>query len=153
MIDISRALLKFLRLPFRQKILVLVTFILLGITRMLILLIPFRYVSLLFGESMKETTEDVSNNMYEKARSISLVINRVSKYTPWESKCLVQAFTAQLLLRFYKIPTTLYLGIDKDNYKIQAHAWLRCGNYIVTGDGGREQFRTVAKFAYFGRGN
>lgn len=45
-----------------------------------------------------------------------------------------------------KIKTTLYLGCKPDeNGKIDAHAWLRCGEVYVTGGNG-EGYAVVAYF-------
>ncbi|MEG0711156.1 MAG: lasso peptide biosynthesis B2 protein, partial [Niameybacter sp.] len=68
--------------------------------------------------------------------------------TPWESKCLVQAMVAQYLLKRRRIATTLYLGVAKGSEgELKAHAWLRCGQMIVTGDGARRDYKEVARFA------
>lgn len=141
---------KFFKLPFDQKILYSVTFCLMGITRFLILFFPFRIVSLLFGEKMKESSWDISQEMQEKATKIGLSIKKINPHTPWQSRCLVQAFTAQLLLRVYKISNTLYLGVDKDQIDgFQAHAWLRTGSIIITGGEVKDRFKMVAKFCRY----
>jgi hypothetical protein len=45
------------------------------------------------------------------------------------------------------IDNTLYLGVGRDETKgLVAHAWLRCGELILTG-GGREHFMVVGKFS------
>ena len=40
------------------------------------------------------------------------------------------------------------LGVKKDNNnQMLAHAWIRCGDYFVTGGGNRHGYAVVAKFA------
>ena len=63
----------------------------------------------------------------------------------WESKCLVRAMTARKLLKEAGIHSTLYLGVGKDEGKMIAHAWLRCGQMYVTGGNG-SSYAMVAKF-------
>lgn len=70
---------------------------------------------------------------------------RIADKTPWESKCLVKALTARSLLSKHGIESTLYLGVGKEEGKMVAHAWLRCGEMYVTGGNG-EGYATVAKF-------
>jgi hypothetical protein len=88
----------------------------------------------------------------EYIRRISWAIDVLSRRTPWESKCLVQAITAKILLRRKLLPNTLYLGVAKDgNDKMIAHAWTRTGCRIVTGGYGLDAYTVVATFADFGR--
>ncbi len=87
------------------------------------------------------------NDTYKIARRISSRVLFVSAKTPWESKCLVQALTAQKLLKNQGISTTIYLGVRKEGNEMKAHAWLRCGEYYVTGGAIREQYTVVARFA------
>ena len=86
-------------------------------------------------------------DVYKIASHISWVVTLISSKTPWESKCLVQALTAQRMLKSKGISTTIYLGVRKEGNEMKAHAWLRCGEYYVTGGAIREQYTVVAKFA------
>ena len=45
------------------------------------------------------------------------------------------------------ISTTIYLGVRRYENEMKAHAWLRCGEYYVTGGGVIDQYTVVAKFA------
>jgi len=72
----------------------------------------------------------------------------VSCYTPWESKCLVQAIVGKIMLRQYGIGNTLYLGVGKnEEMSLVAHSWLRCGELIITGGHDLNQYAVVGKFA------
>ena len=52
------------------------------------------------------------------------------------------------MLKKQGVSTTLYLGVKKDNNnQMLAHAWIRCGDYFVTGGGNRYGYAVVAKFA------
>jgi len=51
------------------------------------------------------------------------------------------------MLRRRRLVSTLYLGVAKDeNGSLSAHAWLRCGRRILTGDSGAEQFKIISSF-------
>lgn len=144
----SNLILKYLNLPWTERILLIKTFTLLGAVRLVIIMVPFRHIAAYLGKHMEESPE---TQVWDRdfAREIGWAIERVSSYTPWESKCLVQAIVGKLLLRQRKLHNTLYLGVAKNkNNKMIAHAWLRCGTDVVTGAcGGIEDFTVVAKFA------
>lgn len=123
-------------------------FFLMGIARLAIVFFPFRKIASFMGKQMSESPAQVEEGIYSKAVQVRWSIQKMSTRTPWESKCLVQALTAQVMLKRRIVPTTLYLGIAKDGTnKLLAHAWLRCGELTVTGDLGREKFKSVAHFA------
>lgn len=122
-------------------------FIYTGIYRAFILFVPFNKLRKRMGKHKEESIDVESKEVYEIAKHISWIVNLISSKTPWESKCLVQALTAQKMLKKIGISTTLYLGVRKDGDSMAAHAWLRCGEYYVTGGAIRYQYTIVAKFA------
>ncbi len=139
---------KFNKLSVKEKLLLTGSFFLLGIVRFSILVIPFKFITVIIGKKMADSPETLNKRAYRKALKIGWAVDTMSRYTPWESKCLVQAVTALLFLRVFGIPYTLYLGLDKDDSNaLIAHAWLRCGELIITGNGGKDRFQVVAKFA------
>lgn len=142
-----RRVIKFFSLSWQDRWLFIEAFCLTGIVRLAILLIPFRRLSMVLGKHMRESPikEDVVEA--EVARRIGWGVETVSRYTPWESKCLVQAIVGKIMLRQYEIANTLYLGVRRDAGSLVAHAWLRCGATIITGGQGWERFTMVGKFA------
>ncbi|AET70491.1 hypothetical protein Desor_5100 [Desulfosporosinus orientis DSM 765] len=139
---------KFIKLSWKIKLLLLGSLCLLGIVRLAILIIPFRYLTLFMGRKMVESPNEISSRQLLRALKVGWSVNKVSNFTPWESKCLVRAFTTQIILRLLTIPSTLYLGIAKTNVdQLHAHAWLRCGNCMITGASEREKFKSVAHFS------
>ncbi len=100
------------------------------------------------GVAKSESKKEVPLSYYEEARSIRNIVLLVCKHTPWESKCLVQALLVQHFLQRKGIATTLYLGVNKDKQDyLMAHAWIRCGEMIVTGQNEKDHFIEVAKFS------
>lgn len=141
---------RLLKLSWKVKLLLLGSFMLSGIVRLAILIVPFRYITPFMGKKMLESTEVISLKQRGQAVKIAWCVNTMSRFTPWESKCLVRAFTAQIILRVFRIPSTLYLGVAKDgSNQLMAHAWLRCGQLILTGGDERDGFKEVARFATF----
>lgn len=139
---------KFIVLPSNKKMLIIEVFIIMGFSRFLILFIPFRILASKIGEKMNESSKDLDVEKVNTALSIGRVIEKLSNFTPWESKCLVQAITVSIMLKRRKISSTLYLGIArKDKKSLNAHAWIRCGNAVITGYKEMKGFNVVAKFA------
>lgn len=137
-----------MKTSFKRKILIAFIFFLTGIIRFSLLVVPFRYIAAIMGKEKTDSPAAVSAQSYSKARVIGRAVGSASRHTPWKSECLVQALAAQIVLRIFKIPNTLYLGISKDEYdKLIAHAWIRCGGMIVTGGSGREAFKVVAQYS------
>ena len=131
----------------KEKFCIIQTFFYTGFYRAFILFVPFNKLRKRMGSHKQESSAKVDKDTYRIARRISSRVLFISAKTPWESKCLVQALTAQRLLKNKGISTTIYLGVKKEGNKMKAHAWLRCGQYYVTGGAIREQYTIVAKFA------
>lgn len=130
------------------KWIVVQTFFLSGIVRLLLLKMPFKKLQPYLGIPNEESSKDKLQQEYEVAEKIRWIVDRVSDYTPWESKCLVQAIVAQYLLKKKHISTTLYLGVCRaESGELKAHAWLRCGEMIVTGEYYKAGYKEVSKFS------
>jgi len=142
---------KYCQLSWGLKILLVQAFMLLGFVRLAIMVIPFRFLALNLGKQMQEAPEDDYGES-DYVHQISWAIQLVSRYTPWESKCLVQAITGKIFLRQRRLNNTLYLGVAKSREnKMVAHAWLFCGKSVVTGAEGSGDFTVVGKFADIAR--
>lgn len=138
----------FSKLSMNKKWYAINIFILSGIIRAVILAVPFKKVKKHLGIYNVESTEEAGEEVNSIAEEIGDLVSRVCRITPWQSKCLVQAIVAKILLEHKKIDTTLYLGVAKEKTgNLTAHAWLRCGQTIVTGEGAMPQYKSVAKFA------
>ncbi len=144
---IYRKIRSFLKLDRKTIVLCLIVFPLMGFFRMSILFFPFKKVANRMGKIGEESSSKYDYDKHEYIMKVSYVVNKMSRYTPWESLCLVQALTAQVLLNAKKIDTTIYLGISKQEKKMLAHAWLRCGDKILTGGKEMNEFKQIAMFA------
>ncbi|QHW30851.1 lasso peptide biosynthesis B2 protein [Paenibacillus rhizovicinus] len=109
--------------------------------------LPFRWVSPSLGRWMAETTYGEDDADLACITQISRMLHLASRYTWWESACMVRAIAAMKMLERRKIGSTLYLGAAKDESGTMiAHAWLRSGSFMVTGGEEREGFAVVAIF-------
>ncbi|BCN29027.1 lasso peptide biosynthesis B2 protein [Anaeromicropila herbilytica] len=116
-----------------------------AIFRLLILFVPVKYMKKYYGIFGEESPYNESIENYGKAKIIAYHVNRIAEHTPWESRCLVRALTAQRLLTNKRITSTLYLGVRKEEDNMVAHAWIRTGEYYATGGNG-DGYVVVAKF-------
>ncbi|MEW5552008.1 lasso peptide biosynthesis B2 protein [Peribacillus frigoritolerans] len=137
----------FLRLNFKTKLLYIEAFLHLGRARYL-KSISFSKVAPTLGEQMKESSYELIAADKEILANVSRAINIMSRYTIWESQCLVKAMAAMKMLEKRKIDSTLYLGTAKDeNGGLIAHAWLRSGPFYITGAEVMDRFTVVSNFS------
>lgn len=141
----------FLQFPLRDKIWFAVLYAGSGVVRLALLMFPFRWYMRLLGRQYKNTQLSVLVNeqQREQAWRIGSITALAAKYTPWESKCLVQASVAILLLGYYKIPYVMYCGVSRSRDgtgELKAHAWLSVGPWVVTGRDGHTAFTITSTF-------
>jgi hypothetical protein len=123
-------------------------YLFLGMAR-LWLLFPFARIAHLLGAISQETPLDHPGTDTAAAiKHITSAVNTMSRYTLWESKCLVRAIAGMKMLKRRNIESTLYLGTAKDEAGgLIAHAWLRSGPYYITGQDVMSKFVVVERFA------
>lgn len=145
--NITKKARNFLRLNYKTKLLLIEAFLHLGRARYL-KSISFSKVAPSLGEQMKETSYTSNSSDKEVLASISRAIHIMSRYTFWESQCLVKAMAGMKMLEKRNIDSTLYLGTANDeNGELIAHAWLRSGPFYITGAEVMDRFTVVSKFA------
>lgn len=107
--------------------------------RWLMLYKPFAAIEKGLGQKDCETSrEPVDAAITDE---VGWLVPAVCTRTPWQSMCLVQALCARKLLNHKHLPCTIYFGVARgENEQLTAHAWLRCGNRVVTGGEVAKQF-------------
>ena len=143
------AILRFFNLSFSDKCLSLEAYILLGIARIAVLVLPFRWVASSIGKQIRiDEAIDNENIMLpiSEIRRIGRAIRRAGRYTPWNSNCLAKAIAGQYMLHRRQISNSLYFGMHKVNGKFEAHAWLRSNGMVLTGGSDLDRYTIVAKF-------
>ncbi len=144
-----KRLIKFIKLSNTKRWLLLEAVLWLSIAQLAILILPFRRIVPYLG-----THQNISSltPVPIEHRKILLhlhwAIETVACYVfPWKATCLPQAIAAKFMLRRRGIDSTLYFGVMKENKELKAHAWLRVGDFIVTGERDRQQFKQISTFA------
>jgi hypothetical protein len=131
----------------------------LGFARISILIVPFRWITRIFALKVTQTSlasefrpTDPPGARWDGpgpdiAERVSWALSATSRRTPWKSTCLVQALAGCRILQKRGIPGCLTLGVSARRGIREAHAWLRSGDYILTGAGEHDRFHVVAQFA------
>jgi len=143
---------KFTKLSSEEKKLFLEAYVTLGKMRAAILTVSFKRLTRSLEHVAKKKELPKLNEIEMKtAQMVGQAIMRASAYTPWESACLAQSLTAQKMLKKRGIPGVFYLGAMKDEEakeKMKAHSWSQCGDIIITGGGGHEEFTVLSVFGW-----
>ena len=142
---------KFAQLSSGEKKLFLEAYVTLGFKRAAVLTVPFKRLTCSLEQQNDSDIMFLGDNQILTAQSVSIAIARASAHTPWQSSCLAQSLTAQRMLKKRGIPGYLYLGVAKDEdgkEKMKAHAWSQCGDKIITGDDGHEDFAVLSVFGW-----
>jgi len=110
--------------------------------RIKLLFTPFKEV--ISEKRNSQITNYTEVNKYELIVLIKKSVKRAAKYSIWRNKCLEQALTARVMLTKRNIKSKLYFGVNKNNNKLKAHAWLKVEDFFVTGEKGYKNFTVVA---------
>jgi len=119
----------------------------LALFRLVILLLPFRWIAPRLGRHMEESGEadDDDAAHRELVPRVGWAVAAAARHVPWQAVCLPQAMAAKAMLRRRGVDSTLYLGVVRDR-EMMAHAWLRVGGRIVTGGPGVDRYTVVSTF-------
>jgi hypothetical protein len=148
----SLLLKKLLNRSWSERVLFLEALVLLGLARLSVLVVPFRYLAALLGVHMLVSPKEATPKQVDRSRRVGKAVRLVARHTPWYSNCLAQAIAAKMMLRLRGIDSTLFLGVANDREfdgrkELYAHAWLRSGDLIVTGGGNLGRFKVLSTFS------
>jgi hypothetical protein len=139
---------KFLSLPRADRLLLAEAGFWLGVARLTILFLPFRWIKLGWGEPRSLSSGKSEVTPPELLDRVSWVLTTASRRLPWDCLCLAQAMAGKAMLKRRGISSTLYIGLTRDGVsQVQGHAWLKCGKQVITGQQGMEGFTVIATFA------
>ncbi|ABM04377.1 conserved hypothetical protein [Psychromonas ingrahamii 37] len=148
MFSIKNKFSTFCTLSSRQKCWFLILLLYSGLLRFCLLFLPFHLLSSILGKQFSnlQCCSVIKDNQLHYLPEIGQITRLVERYSPWESKCLIQAMLAASLYRYYQIPYVIYLGVLKQNDSkelLKAHAWSLVGDKIITGAKGHKKFTII----------
>ncbi|NEQ84588.1 MAG: lasso peptide biosynthesis B2 protein [Moorea sp. SIO2I5] len=124
---------KFLRLTSRERQLVINTFILLGLIRLGLWLLPFQTLRRLVAKISQPSPLAQGVNQTNLSKIVGAV-NISSRYMPGGVKCLARALTTQVLMSRCGYSPQLRIGVAKgEGGKLEAHAWVENQGQVVIG--------------------
>ncbi|MEM9098307.1 MAG: lasso peptide biosynthesis B2 protein [Pseudomonadota bacterium] len=113
----------------------------LALARLITLRPPRVYQRFLAGNGA-----DADTGHTEEARAIGRLVERVAARMPFRALCLQQVIALRRMLRRRGMASTIVLGIAPDQVG-DAHAWLKVGETLVSGEDGIERFHIIAEFS------
>ncbi len=131
-----KSLLKFIQLPAGDRILLLKTFILLGLIRLGLWLLPFQKLQGVLDHAGHSSASDTkaSTIRCSTVNKIVWAVDIGSRLMPGNVKCLARALTTQVLMRRRGYTPDLKIGVAKDQQNcLEAHAWVELQGYVVIG--------------------
>lgn len=147
-----RKIKSFISLPLVDQLAFPWIWLLLGLARVVILVVPFRVFSSWLGVYSKVNvyTPDITMIQTRKARRLGCLVRASATVTPWESACFPRALVACFLLRLVGVPYVMHFGLAKNTNSssedpMKAHAWVIAGPVSVTGGEGLE-YSVVASY-------
>ena len=147
MISLIRSFRTALTLPWRYKWLAIQIFFELTQACIELKIQKFQQLANKLGLPESESTHELTkDDDHQYQRMLKGLTRRIAELLPWKCVCFPQAIAAQRLLDKKNIHCTLYLGLKKENDEMTAHAWVRSGQYIVTGDDGVHEFTIINSF-------
>ena len=142
----------FSKLSSRERSLFLEARLILGMMQVSIRTISFKRLTCSLKQQQSDTEiTPLNHRELEIAITIGRAINSAANNTPWESACLVQSLTAQLMLKKRGIPGVFFLGVMKNidsSENLCAHAWSQCGDMIITGHNIHKDFTALSLFRW-----
>jgi hypothetical protein len=135
------------RRRWRERWLLLEAALWLAVMRAGIRWFSFRAIAERLGLEQGTNADPPGPSQKETAQRIGWAVQRTAPQIPWETYCLVQGLAGARMLRRRHLPFTLYFGVARDDHgEFQAHAWLCCGDLILTGRKGHERFAVIATY-------
>ncbi len=142
-------IISFFKVSNKDRWLFFEAFLLIAVARIAIRFFSFKKLMTYLGEPQKELPITVLSAEEKRFHlQISRAIKRSARYSFWHTMCYEQALTAKLMLRRRNIDATIYIGMMKNPTKgLEGHAWIRTGNYILTGNHQLEKYTIVGIFS------
>ena len=149
--NLTRKTVSFLAIPLFIKLWLVPIWLMLGLARMTVLLIPFRDIASRLGrsEGVAAIIPLVTPEQRRRALLIGRAIRLAAKYAPWNANCFAQAIVARIMLGIYALPYTIFFGLSRETGQdgnLTAHAWTASGPVAVTGGFGFDRFTVVGTF-------
>lgn len=128
--------------------LLLETALCLAAARLALAALPFRWVIRGLRLRQGEAPGERDASTLAQEQRVAWALERIRRRAPWTGRCLARALAGSYMLRRRGVACTLHLGVAKNgNTQIEAHAWLRSGDFVVAGGEDLGRFTLLATFS------
>jgi hypothetical protein len=120
------------------------------LARLALRIAPFRVLVRVLGMRAGSSADTYLPGQRDRAELIGWAVRAASTRLPWHSTCLTEALAAAALLRSHGLPGTLSVGVGRGESRgdgMLVHAWLQCGDLVLTGAHERGRFAELTSFA------
>jgi hypothetical protein len=110
----------------------------LAMARITLVVLPFRKLAAVLsrGQYAEENAPDP-----ELLQRIGYAVGAAAGNVPWRSDCFPQSIAGSMLLKHHGYGSTIHLGVKRvGDGELEGHAWLTCGDVVVTGGEGLDRF-------------
>lgn len=84
----------------------------------------------------------------ELLRRVGYAVSVAANHLPWRSDCFPQTIAARMLLMRHGYTSTIHFGVERvGDDVLNGHAWLTCGDTVVTGGAELERFTELHRFS------
>jgi hypothetical protein len=133
----------------RKRLLCLALFLLFWDT-LCVRWLSFRPIAVFLGEQGYAAQHSLTPDQQVWCRDWAWALAAVANRLPWTAICLVRALAGQCDLRNRRVGATVYLGVAAARTSagglIDAHAWLCCGEQVLTGGYEAARFKPLVIF-------
>jgi hypothetical protein len=135
---------RFMQLDGADKWLLLHATVWLGIARIMLIVMPFRHLSARLSAKSDSTQPEPDQDLLQR---ISYAVSAAANNVPWRSDCFPQTIAARMLLKHHGYTSTIHLGVEKvGKDELAGHAWLTCGETVVTGSEDLHRYTELHRF-------
>ncbi len=150
-VSVFRKLSSYTSLPLFHKLWFVPIWLMLGLARAMVLVVPFRLIAPILGQGLGTSAAVplAGPKQETRARQIGQTIRLASRYSPWDANCLAQAIVARIVMGLYGVPYVLFFGLSRSAGQagLDAHAWTVSGRVAVTGGYSFDRFTIVGVYA------
>lgn len=138
---------RLLRLPWRQKRLLVEAVFALALARVVIHTLPYRRLTRMFRQPMRHLEIQGEARVY-RIEEVRWAVDAATRGLPWRMVCFPRALAAWWMLRRRGIATVIYCGaaITRE-LGLHTHVWLQDGAYGVVGAAEAQGFTLLTRYS------
>jgi Transglutaminase-like superfamily len=134
---------RYLRMGWKERLLLLEAALFLALARAAILAIPFRRIVPWLQRAPEQMGSDA-----DTIAAVRRAVMTAARHVPWNAVCLPQAMACKAMLARRGQGSALHVGAGlQDGKGLMAHAWLVAGGEVVVGE---ESIGDVTPLTRFG---